>query len=212
MLEFFFSDINTPYTVAMGIVLTFALIEGIGLLVGLSLLELLDNISPIDLDIDTSSPLHGGRISSLLNWLCLSKLPMLIWLIIALTHFSMIGFAINYISLTTLQWQPTLFITFLITAIGALIMTHFIGSAFAQIRQKNETYAVSTSTFIGKWAKVTIGTATKGKPAEAVLTDNFNQNHYLMVEPEYEEEHLTQGSQIVIVQKLATSWLAIKFR
>jgi hypothetical protein len=192
----------------MGIVLTFAFI----LLVGLSLLELLDNISPIDLDVDTSLPLRGGSISSLLDCLCLSKLPMLIWLIIALTHFSIIGFTINYTSLTTLQWQPTLIITFLITVICALMMTHFIGSAFVQIRQKNETYAVSTSLFIGTWAKVTIGTATKGKPAEAVLTDNFNQKHYLMVEPEYEEVHLTQGSQIVIVQKLATNWLAIKFR
>ena len=210
MFTFLLADMNLLYTLAISIVLLFLFLELLGLIVGISLLELLDNISPID--ANSSLPITDGGVSNLLDWLCLTKLPMLIWLIIALTHFAIIGYSINYAVLTSLEWQPQLIFILPTTVFFTLIMTHFVGSALAQIIPNNETTAVSTSTFIGKAAKITIGTASSGNPAEALLLDDFNQKHYIMVEPEFEKEYLPQGTEVVIVEKLNGTWLAIPFK
>ena len=210
MFTFLLADMNLLYTLAISIVLLFLFLELLGLIVGISLLELLDNISPID--ANSSLPITDGGVSNLLDWLCLTKLPMLVWLIIALTHFAIIGYSINYAVLTSLEWQPQLIFILPTTVFFTLKMTHFVGSAFAQIIPNNETTAVSTSTFIGKAAKITIGTASSGNPAEALLLDDFNQKHYIMVEPEFEKEYLPQGTEVVIVEKLNGTWLAIPFK
>lgn len=210
MFTFLLADMNLLYTLAISIVLLFLFLELLGLIVGISLLELLDNISPID--ANSSLPITDGGVSNLLDWLCLTKLPMLVWLIIALTHFSIIGYSINYAVLTSLEWQPQLIFILPTTVFFTLIMTHFVGSALAQIIPNNETTAVSTSTFIGKAAKITIGTASSGNPAEALLLDDFNQKHYIMVEPEFEKEYLPKGTEVVIVEKLNGTWLAIPFK
>ncbi|MCJ8351209.1 OB-fold-containig protein [Moritella sp.] len=151
MFTFLLADMNLLYTLAISIVLLFLFLELLGLIVGISLLELLDNISPID--ANSSLPITDGGVSNLLDWLCLTKLPMLVWLIIALTHFEIIGYSINYAVLTSLEWQPQLIFILPTTVFFTLIMTHFVGSALAQIIPNNETTAVSTSTFIGKAAK-----------------------------------------------------------
>ena len=210
MFTFLLADMNLLYTLAISIVLLFLFLELLGLIVGISLLELLDNISPID--ANSSLPITDGGVSNLLDWLCLTKLPMLVWLIIALTHFEIIGYSINYAVLTSLEWQPQLIFILPTTVFFTLIMTHFVGSALAQIIPNNETTAVSTSTFIGKAAKITIGTASSGNPAEALLIDDFNQKHYIMVEPEFEKEYLPKGTEVVIVEKLNGTWLAIPFK
>ncbi|EDM65968.1 MAG: DUF1449 family protein [Moritella sp.] len=210
MFTFLLADMNLLYTLAIIIVLLFLFLELLGLIVGISLLDLLDNISPID--ANSSLPITDGGVSNLLDWLCLKKLPMLVWLIIALTHFAIIGYSINYAVLTSLEWQLQLIFILPTTVFFTLIMTYFVGSALAKIIPNNETTAVSTSTFIGKAAKITIGTASSGNPAEALLIDDFNQKHYIMVEPEFEKEYLPQGTEVVIVDKLNGTWLAIPFK
>ncbi len=210
MFTFLLADMNLLYTLAISIVLLFLFLELLGLIVGISLLDLLDNISPID--ANSSLPITDGGVSNLLDWLCLTKLPILVWLIIALTHFAIIGYSINYAVLTSLEWQLQLIFILPTTVFFTLIMTYFVGSALAKIIPNNETTAVSTSTFIGKAAKITIGTASSGNPAEALLIDDFNQKHYIMVEPEFEKEYLPQGTEVVIVDKLNGTWLAIPFK
>ena len=210
MFTFLLADMNLLYTLAISIVLLFLCLELLGLIVGISLLDLLNNISPID--TNSSLTITDGGVSNLLDWLCLTKLPMLVWLIIALTHFAIIGYSINYAVLTSLELQPQLIFILPTTVFFTLIMTHFVGSALAKIMPNNETTAVSTSTFIGKAAKITIGTASSGNPADALLLDDFNQKHYIMVEPEFEKEYLPQGTEVVIVEKLNGTWLAIPFK
>lgn len=212
MFTFLLADMNLLYTLSISIVLLFLFLELIGLFIGVSLLNLLDNISPIDLDVDSNFPITDGGLTTLLDWLCLTKLPMLVWLIITLTHFSIIGYSINYLVLTSLELQPQLLVILPTTVFITLILTHYVGSALARIMPNNDTAAVSTSTFIGKAAKITIGTASSGNAAEALLIDDFNQKHYIMVEPEFQNEYLPQGTEVVIVEKLDGTWLAIPFK
>ncbi|QUM77443.1 YqiJ family protein [Moritella sp. 24] len=212
MLTFFLSDINLPYTVAISIVFLFTLIEILGLLIGLSLLEMLDNVSPFEFNSDTSVTVSSGGLNGALDWLCISKLPLFIWLILSFTVFAVSGFMINFVMLSVFEWQPSLLISIPISITLTMLFMHTLGSKLAQWLPLRDSSAVSTAEFNGKLARVTIGTATKGNPAEAVLVDDFQQKHYLMVEPAYEHEKFTQGTEVVVVEKLTRSWLAIPFK
>jgi hypothetical protein len=66
---------------------------------------------------------------------------------------------------------------------------------------KDETEVVSENSFIGRVAVITLGEALRGKPAEAKLTDQFGQDHYLMVEPDQEIETFPQGTEVLIVRR-----------
>ena len=89
MWEFFVSDVNNWYSFALGIVIVLGLAEGLGLLFGLSLSALIDNVSPIELDyeMDLDADVSQGGLTQILGWLCLNRLPLMIWLVIFLVSF-----------------------------------------------------------------------------------------------------------------------------
>lgn len=202
LVSFLLADFNLLYSCALLFVLCLALLEGIGLLIGLSLASGLDNLLPIDLDTDIS--LSSGGLSAVLGWLYLHRLPFMVWLLLFLTSFGVVGLSIN--SLIVL---PTL-ISFSITFIITILSCRVLGKKMAEIMPANESSAISSHTFSGKIATITIGKGTKGNATEAVLHDDFNQKHYLLVEPENEEQIFLPGTQVVLIEKLQHSWLAIE--
>ena len=80
----------------------------------------------------------------------------------------------------------------------ALPATRFLGLGFAKILPQNETYAVSSSDFLGKVAVVTLGTARAGLPAEAKLRDVHGNTHYVRVEPLRPAETFATGTAVVL--------------
>lgn len=75
---------------------------------------------------------------------------------------------------------------------------------------KDETEAVSTDSFVGRIALITLGKAEKGNPAQARLKDRFGKSHYIMVEPETEDVVFEQGEQVLLITKSSAVFLAIK--
>ncbi len=204
LISFFSADFNLLYSSAIIFVLCLALLEGVGLLVGLSIASALDDLLPIDLDIDTE--LTSGGLNAIIGWLYLHRLPFLVWLLLFLTSFGMAGLSINYISVL-----PSL-ISFPIALLFAIFSCRVVGKKIASIMPKNESSAISSHSFSGKVATITVGKASKGNAAEAVLQDEFNQKHYLMVEPEEQDQEFIQGTKVVLIEKLQNSWLAIEFK
>ncbi len=205
MLAFFVADFNLPYSLALAIVIGLALIEGAGLLIGLSLISLFDDLIPIDLDVDANADLPSGGLTAFLGWLYFNQLPFLVWLLLFLTCFGVAGLTLNYIV------NLTLIISLPVTLLLAILASRFLGKHIAQIIPKNESSASSSTSFAGKLATITIGKASKGNAAEAVLHDEFNQKHYVMVEPEQEQQVFEQGTQVVLIEKQQNSWIAIEF-
>lgn len=203
MFSFFIADFNLLYSAALLFVMFLALLEGVGLLIGLSLASALEDIFPIELDTDVT--LSSGGLSSILGWLYLHRLPFLIWLILFLTSFGIIGLSINYVF--TL---PTL-ISFPITLFMTLFSCRFLGKKIAIIMPKNESSAISSYSFSGEVATITIGKGTKGNATEAVLHDKFKQKHYVLVEPEKEGQIFLPGEKVLLVEKGPNSWLAVAF-
>lgn len=203
MLDFFLADFNLPYSISISIVFAIACLEGIGLVVGLSISNFLEDLFSIDFVDDTELP--SGGISATLGWLYLHRLPMLVWLLLLLSNFGIVGVTINYFFILPL-W-----LTLPITTVITLFLTRFFAKNLSKIIPKNESSATSSSSFAGKVATITIGKASKGHPTEAVVKDSYNQKHYVLVEPEDSSKTLTQGMQVVLIQKQQSTWLAIEF-
>tara|TARA_B110000116_G_C16739944_1_gene538002 strand:- start:158 stop:799 length:642 start_codon:yes stop_codon:yes gene_type:complete len=211
MIEFIFADINIGFAIALCTVFVLAILEGVGMLIGLSMVNLLDHISPIDLDIAIDADLPAGGLTPLLGWLCLNRLPLLIWLVLFLTSFGITGYTLNYILLTNFTANLSEFLIYGLSLILSLYATHHIGVPLSRLLPKNESSAISNNSFTGLIATITIGTAKKDSPAEASLTDCFNQKHYVLVTPDNDNEEFNQGQQVVLVEKKESLWLAIKF-
>lgn len=173
---------------------------------GLSLMGALDDALPFDLDIDADTDISGSALTGVIGWLYLHRLPFLVWLVLFLTSFGIAGIFINAIIVL-----PTLF-SLPLALIITVFSCRFLGKRIAKIMPKNESSAVSSDSFAGKVATITIGNARKGSPAEAVLRDDFQQKHYVLVEPEEVEQVFAQGSQVLLIEKLSKSWLAVPFK
>jgi hypothetical protein len=82
----------------------------------------------------------------------------------------------------------------------ALFATRLGGGLLKPLLPREETQSVSQDSFIGCAAHINIGTARRGQPAEARLLDKFGRTHYVMVEPEHEEE-FKAGSAVLIIKR-----------
>lgn len=213
MFEFLVADINTPFAIALGTVLILGLLEGLGLLVGMSIMSLFDQFSPFEMEVDVEleAEVSSGGLTSLIGWLYLNKLPMLVWLVLFLSSFAIAGYTFNYLNLNVLSLTLPSFVASLTAFVAAIFLTRAFGAPLARLMPKNETSAVSTNSFAGLVAKITIGKATKDSPAEAVLTDQYNQKHYVLVAPETSDEIFEQSQQVVLVEKQEKCWIAVKF-
>ncbi|KFZ37567.1 hypothetical protein HR45_09060 [Shewanella mangrovi] len=204
MFEFLLSDQNFLFSCALCLMLLLALVEGVGALVGISLGNLIDQLLPVDLDIDAdagvelANPANG--VTALLGWLCFAKLPFLVWLILALTSFSVSGYVVNATAQNLFGTLLPLYISLPVAIVAMLWLTRMIGQPLARLLPKNESSAISSRSFVGKSARITIGTARRELPAEAVLVDDFGQKHYILVAPE-DDSVLPAGTEVALLEK-----------
>jgi len=212
MIDFLLTEFNTGFAISLGIVLAIALMEGIGMLIGLSLINLVDQISPFDVEVNFDTDVSSGGLTALIGWLYLDRMPLLVWLILLLSNFAISGYSLNYLSINLIGSVFSTDLTYISAIILAIFLTRLSGGVVARVIPQNESAAISSMYFNGEIARITIGTARKNSPAEAVLTDKFKQKHYVMVAPDEPQTEFTQGQQIVLVEKLATHWIGIKLK
>lgn len=209
MIEFLLADYNVYYAATLIFVVMLALIEGLGLIIGLSLMSALDDFFSLDVDADID--VTTGGLTSVWGWLCLNKLPVLIWLVIFFASFGVAGYTINYLTLTVFSSLLPVFIGIFCAVFVAVFFTKFLSTPLAKLLPKNESSAQSNQSFVGLVGRITVGKASFENPAEAVIYDSFNQKHYVLVAPEFKEEEFKQGSEIVLLKKLESYWLAAAF-
>lgn len=209
MFALLFSDANVVFSVAIGVVFGLTILELFGLLFGISLMGLIDDISP--LDIDNNLDLSEVGVSPLLSWLSLDRLPLMIWLVLLLLCFGLVGYSLNFISFSVFGATISTLFTVPIATILGLLLTGRIGSVLARLLPKNESSAIDTEDFVGSIATITVGEAVIDSPAEAKLIDNFKQAHYIMVEPMEAAERFVAGDRIILVSKQTHCWQATRY-
>jgi hypothetical protein len=206
--EFLFASFNSYYTIAISIVVFLLFIELAGQLFGLSLTQLLDSSGDISVEASTLGGPQGGL--DVLTWVGIKKLPAIIWLVSLLTIFAIVGYSVNYLVYIVLGGAIPKLLTGIVLFIAAVVFNAKVCGGLAKLLPREETSAVSKDSFSGLLAVITVGTAKQGQPAEAVIKDEFNQKHYVLVEP-MDDEEFRQGDNVVLVMQESSKWLVTRF-
>jgi hypothetical protein len=211
MLTFILDSHNFPFTIALLTMVGIALLEGITTLLGFGLSSILGHFLPdVDAqpDLDVDHPDAGTSLGHLLGWINVGRVPLMVLLVIFLTVFSLLGYTLQAIFLGIVgQMLPTL-LAALLSLFLSLPVVRFLGKFLGKLMPNDETEAISEETFIGRVATITLGTATKGRPARAKFQDNYGTTHLVMVEPESTDEVFNQGDKVVLLERSGGKFLA----
>lgn len=200
-MSWFTATATWPFWVALLLILGIAVLEGIGLLLAISPSNVLDAWLP---DFDDAEWL--GRV---LGWLHLGRLPSLVLLLLFLTGFAVFGFALQHLLQTlTGHTLPALLASVLAVPAG-MAGTRSLGGLLVHVLPRDESSAVSDQSFVGRSAIITAGHARRGLAAQARVKDQYGCTHYLMVEPDLEEQPLAEGSEVLLVSKPGSFYRAI---
>ena len=205
----FLDDGNVIFSAALLLMLMLAVMEGALALIGLGISSAIDSLLP-DFDLDADAPTSSGwSASGLLGWLRFGQLPALIILIVFLTCFGLTGLLLQYlvhhlVGTTLPSWLAVIAVLML-----SLPQVRFLTGILSKIAIRDETESISREQFIGRTARITLGIASPGQPAEAKFTDQFGTTHYVMVEPE-SDESFQQGEDVLIYRENGSTFKVIK--
>ena len=143
----------------------------------------------------------GSLVSQIFSWLHVGQIPSTILLIVFLLVFGSSGLILqaaihsSFGTLLPAGWAVG-------AAFGmALPGTRVAGGLLKPLLPRDETEAVSRDSFVGCEAQITGGTARLGKPAEARLRDKFGRSHYILIEPDKDEEVFGPGSNVLVLKR-----------
>lgn len=191
-MGFLISEGNWLFTAALVVLVGIGVLELIALLVGGSVSSAMDGVIG-------EMPEAGG-----LAWLHVGRLPFLVVLVLLLASFSLFGFALQ--GLTAIffgQGMPAL-VASPLAFLAALPATRVAGSTLVRILPRDESAAISASSFVGRTATLTSGAASPGRAAEARFQDEFGQTHYVMVEPDATSPTLNAGERVLLLRELSS--------
>lgn len=217
-----------PFSAALLLLGLLVAAEVIGALVGIMPSAAVDSALPdfdfdadIDLDLeaaaggplDADAPQLGdtpGGLSRFLGWLSVGKVPVLVLMMAFLAAFGVIGLMVQSAATSMAGFALPMFLSVPAAFVGALYPTRWLGRGIAAIFPKEHTEAASSKSFIGRTAVITMGTAQRGLPAEAKLTDQYGQSHYIRVEPDNDEETFEQGADVLVISKAGATYRIIQ--
>ncbi len=203
-MEIFLAPQSWPFAVAVLLLVAIAIIEGMALLVGVSFSGWLDHFVP-----DAAHGLEGVS-DSWLGWLHVGKVPMLVLLVMFLTSFALIGYAVNALVHAVFGAFPPAAVSAALAFFGALPVVRLSGAAVARIIPRDETSAVLLESLVGRVAVIVNGTARANYPAEARVKNEHGQTMYVRVEPDGAEIQLGPGESVLLVRQISGSrFLAI---
>ena len=212
MFDFIISPENLPFAIALTIFIIIALIEGTGALFGVGISAALDALFPnIDTDINIETPdMDSSTLGKILSWFRIGKVPVLVLLIIFLVSFGIYGLLMQDLLLKIFGFMLPAFIAWILPFILAIPTVRYCGTGIARIIPQDQTSAVSSESFIGRIATITLGKASHKNPAQAKVKDSYGKSHYLMLEPDLKNESFDQGSKVLIVKKSGSLFYAIR--
>lgn len=212
MWELFTHPSNLIFSICLCLMFLLGLLELILLVFGGGSQGLLDQFLPNDLstskDVDIALDADQGWLNALLDWLFIGRVPLLVWLIIFLTLYSLTGFILQSI---IQSFTATYFSAWIIAPLCLVVSMPFIrysAMLIAKILPQDETTAIYSEELIGRTALIVLGEAKVNSPAQARVKDQFGQTHYIMVEPEA-DIHFSQGQEVILTQKTHIGFKAI---
>lgn len=199
-----FSAAYAPFTVAFLVFGLLAAIEIAGLLLGVTVSDLVDGALP---DFDAEG---AEGLASALGWLHVGKVPLMIVIASLLVGFAVIGVTLQSAAEGALGAPLPGLAAGTIAFMTALPATRVLCGGLAKILPREETEAVSAESFVGRIAEIIRGEARQGAPAEAKLADSRGQTQYILVEPDTNGAVFQQGAEVLIVERRGAVYRAAR--
>ena len=184
MLGFLLAPENLPFAVALLLMLMIGAVEAIGL-----------GASAAHLDV------HADSDADLLGWLGVGQVPLLMLIVVLLALFGLIGISLQQLAAGLLGAPLSPWLAAPIAFLASLPLLGISARALARIMPGDETTAISLDTLIAKRATVTVGTARRGSPARAQVRDAHGQTHYVMIEPNGDDQSIAEGETVLLVRR-----------
>lgn len=191
--DFISADYNFPFALSIALMLLFSVFEIVSfLLLGGALSHWLDSFLPdgVDVDLDADGLHVFDSLESALAWLYVGRVPMMMLMVLYFTIFGLTGFTVQYLMMEIFNNPLNVWLAAILTFIVSLVLMHYAAGGLYKVMPKDETTALSVTDLVGREATIILGECKIGKPAQAKLTDQFNQTHYILIEPELDLEKI----------------------
>lgn len=197
LLSFWTASENLPFSAALMLMLMLMLIQ----LLGLSDL--------IHHEFDMDGDAGVGAADGLLSIIGLGRLPFLIWLVLFLALFGVIGHSGQQLMAVLTGGRLSPWIATPLVALATLPLTGLLARPLARILPHDETTPIPIASLQGLPATITVGRAMRGSPARARVIDFHGQQHHVMVEPDNDGQSFAEGETVRLVRLEGQAWRAI---
>ncbi|MCE2980391.1 MAG: YqiJ family protein [bacterium] len=200
-MSLFTAPQNLPFGIGFALIVGIALFEGLGMLVSMSPSNLLDDLLP---EIDGDSGLDR-----VLGWLHLGKVPALVLLLLFLSGYTTFGYSLQLVANGFFGGYLPGWLAGLLAVPAGMATVRGLGSLISHIIPRDETSVVSEQSLVGRVGVIVGGGARRGLAAQARVKDSHGRSHYLMVEPDIDDEVFAEGTQVLIVRKAGAFYRCI---
>jgi len=189
---------NIPFTIALGVLVLLFLFELASTVMGNS-----SFIGDADADFDVSG--GDGFLNDALSWLHWGKVPIMASLIAFTSGFGLAGMCFQVATGNRFPAWVAAIPAFII----GLLSIRGIGALIGKVGLRDETTAIASDSFVGQVATVTLGEARFGAPSQAKFRDTHGQTHYVLVEPQYDDQSFAVGEEVILVERQGPKFLAV---
>ena len=213
MLAMILASENIAFSAALLLMLMIALLEGVGMLFGLGISNLLESVLP-ETDFSPHAEVAQldaqSALSRFLGWLRVGQVPLLMLLMVFLLCFGLLGLIVQNILHELSGWLAPGWIAAPLIMLLSLPLVRSCGGLLQWLMPKDETTAVSSESLIGRIATITLGTAAYGYPAEARVKDQHGYSHYIQLEPDDANHVFEQGTAILVLSREGAIYRGIR--
>lgn len=189
-METLFSGAFAPFAAALVGLAVLAVLELIGLVLGMSLSDWVDH--SVDWDHAT--------VPAALNWFIVKEVPLTILFMLGLGGFGIGGFVLQGV-LSQLQSAPApLFLAVPLAFVSAVVFMRKGGQLVGPLF-RTTTLAVSEQTLLGRIGTLMSPRAARGFMGEVKVLDEHGKTHYVMVEAAEDGIELLEGESIQLLSK-----------
>ncbi|MFD1559344.1 YqiJ family protein [Paraburkholderia silviterrae] len=201
-----------PFIMAIGIMISVGVLEGLTLLFGFSVTGHAGNLIEHHFEIDhTGAGAETGVVAQFLGWLHIGRVPFLILLVLFLTGFAVAGLLLQSIMQALFHFMLPPSLAACVALPLSLLFVRKSGKPIGRLVPQEESSALSEIDFIGRAVRIVTGQASQGNPAEARFVDEFGQAHYVRIEPDDAGQVFVRGQTVLIVARVTGSlYRAIK--
>ena len=189
-----FADYNLPFLIAAGLMVLALVLQLVGLADW-------DIAGEPDLDVDAADSGSAGLGGALLTLLGLGRVPLMVWLLVFLLLFTVIGMGLQAFAeeLTGAPLYPAL--AALIAGGASLPLTAGAVRPLGRIMPQDETSAVGLDSLVGRRGTVSTGRALRGSPARTTVRDRHGHAHHVMLEPHEDASEIHEGDEVLVVRR-----------